>query len=39
LGFRIIFAKADQYTDMPHPAVLLRPRRERPCCRRAAERR
>ena len=39
LHFRIIFAKGNQHADPPHPLGLLRPRRERPGRRRAAEKR
>jgi hypothetical protein len=34
---RIVFVERHEHADAPHPPALLRPRRERPCCR-AAER-
>ena len=37
LKFRIVRGSRKQHTDAPHPLALLRPRRERPRCRRAAE--
>jgi hypothetical protein len=37
LGFRIVLGQAHQHPDAPHPLRLLRARRERPRCRRAAE--
>jgi hypothetical protein len=36
---RIVLSKLHQHSDAPHSAALLRPRRERPRCRRAAEQR
>jgi hypothetical protein len=40
LTFRIVGRQGQQHADPPHPvALLLRPRRERPCRRRAAEQR
>jgi hypothetical protein len=38
LCFWVALGKRHQYADPPHPFRLLRPRRERPGCRRAAER-
>src|SRR5215470_4260669 len=38
-SFRIALRPAHQYADAPHPLTLLRARRERPCCRCAAEQR
>jgi hypothetical protein len=37
LQFRISLSAAHQHADAPHPLGLLRTRRERPSCRRAAE--
>jgi hypothetical protein len=37
LTFRIVGRQGQQHADPPHPVALLRPRRERPCRRRAAE--
>jgi hypothetical protein len=39
LTFRIVGRQGQQHADPPHPVALLRPRRERPCRRRAAEQR
>ena len=39
LPFRIVRGQIHEYTDAPHSLGLLRPRRERPRCRRAAEQR
>src|SRR5262249_28946332 len=36
---RVVFKPRDHHADPPHPAALLRPRRERPGCPRAAEQR
>jgi hypothetical protein len=38
LSLRIVFVVRHEHADAPHAAALLRARRERPCCRRAAER-
>src|SRR5262249_62171144 len=35
--FRIVSGQIDEYADAPHPPALLRPRRNRPRRRRAAE--
>jgi hypothetical protein len=34
--FRIAFGQVHEHADLPHPLGLLRARRERPRCRRAA---
>jgi hypothetical protein len=39
LGFRIIFAKGTQHTNVPNPFAALRERRDRPCNRRATDKR
>ena len=38
LSFRIVGGEVHEHADAPHPLALLRARRERPGCRRAAER-
>src|SRR5262245_23664930 len=39
LSFRIVHSYVHKHPDPPHPLALLRPRRERPRSRRAAEQR
>jgi hypothetical protein len=39
LLFRIIRSCVHEHTDASHALALLRPRRERPCCRRTTEQR
>jgi hypothetical protein len=39
LSFRVALTIGHQHADPPHPLALLRARRERPSCRRAAEQR
>jgi len=38
LALRIVRGQVHEHADAPHPLALLRMRRERPRCRRAAER-
>src|SRR5262245_42484810 len=39
LTVRVIYGRGMEHADASHPLALLRPRRERPCRRRAAEQR